>query len=163
MKAVPLLVLATLVILPIIVRFVYTLTKSFNKDSDTTTPPERQKSKKLVYIAAAVYALLLIATGFWSASSLMSALGLEEKAIIYSVITVLIVIIGIIIGFRLWIRYIRKKISFPDKDATPEARLEWANKLADLGYKNILAFLLLVVGFALVVITIGSVIAYFLG
>ena len=109
MNAVPLIVLAALATLPIAARFVYTFAKSFNKDNGSATAPERQKPKKLIYIAASVYALLLIATGFWSASSLMSALGLEEKAIIYSVITVLIVIIGIIIGFRLWIRYIRKK------------------------------------------------------
>jgi uncharacterized membrane-anchored protein len=162
MKAVPLIVLAALVILPIAVRFFYILAKLSNKDSDTT-PPERQKSRKLVYIAASVYALLLVAAGFWAASSLMSEFGLEEKAIIYSAITTIIVFLGIGIVLWLWFRYIRKKISFPDKEATSEARLEWENKYTDLYYKNILRILLSILGFALVVITLGCVIAYFLG
>jgi Na+/H+ antiporter NhaD/arsenite permease-like protein len=162
MKVVPLIVLAALVILPITIRFFYTIAKSPTKNSDATTSPENRKPRKLAYLAVAVYVLLLAAAGFWAASSLMSEFGLEEKTIIYSVITVLIIIIGFIIGFRLWFRYVRKKISSPDKETTPEAHLEWANKFADLGYKPILWFLLALVGYALVIVTLGCVIAYFL-
>ena len=120
MKAVPIIVLAVLVILPFAIRFFYTIARSSTKDNDAsaqTPPPTLEKSRLrpiLAYIAVALYFLLLIAVVFWVFRSFASALGLPPTGTTYVVVFTFTIIIGLAAGLFLWIRHIRKKISFPN-------------------------------------------------
>lgn len=171
MKVVPLIVLAVLVILPFAIRFFYTIVRSSTKDSDAiaqpppTTEPKPEQFFRwrpwLAYIAVALYFLLLIAAVFWVIRSFASAFGLPPTGTTYVVVFTFIIFIGLAAGLFLWFRYVRKKISLPNKETAPEARLEWENKHADLFYKNMLRMSLLLIGFVLVISALIAITAYF--
>lgn len=171
MKTTAIFIFLALIILPSAGLVLYTISiliaKRF-KNLDTLFAPspklQRLRSRrKLFYSVASIYLFLVIATLFWAFFLFISDLGWPSKTMIFLITFTLFMFALLYSVTFLWCRYIFKRNPIPENGFTPKTRNEWYNRLYEIYTKNLGRVLLYIIGFALFVVALFVLIAYYFG